>query len=140
MVEDDENQAMLVMRALRKHGIVGLVDDVAWIGNGEEALDYLLGPSPREGRHAGVLPVFVLLDVHLPGTSGLEVLGRLRAEKRTELLPVILFSSSTEREDVVEGYKMGANSYVVAKPTDYDGFSEAVRYLGLYWLNFSETP
>lgn len=139
LVEDDEDQVILALRALRKHGIVDGVDEVVVIGDGEEALDYLLGTRSRGGPEAGSLPKFVLLDVNLPGTSGLRVLERLRSDERTRLLPVVLFSSSGEREDVIEGYRMGANNYV-AKPTDCDRFSEALHCLGWYWLSFNEAP
>jgi two-component system, response regulator len=135
LVEDDRDQVVLAMRALRKHGIVAEVDEVVVAGNGEEALDYLFG----EGSHAGTMPEFVLLDVHLPKIDGLQVLGRLRDDERTRLLPVILFSFSNEHEDVVKGYELGANSYVT-KPANFDRFSEAMRYMGWYWLNFNESP
>jgi two-component system response regulator len=132
LVEDDQDQVLLAMRALRKHGIVAEVDEVVVARDGEEALDYLLGD-------AALTPEFILLDVKLPKLNGLQVLERLRDDERTELVPVILFSSSREHEDVVEGYKLGANSYV-AKPANFERFSEAMRYLGWYWLNFNETP
>lgn len=133
LVEDDEDQVRLAMRALRRHGIADEVDEVVVAGDGEEALDYLLGTGSR----AEILPEFVLLDVNLPKIDGLRVLERLRNDERTEILPVILFSSSNK--DVVEGYKLGANSYVT-KPANFDEFSEAMRYLGWYWLNFNESP
>ena len=139
LVEDDENQMMLAMRALRKHGIVKEVDEVVVAGDGEEALDYLFGTGSHAGRDTGVMPEFVLLDVKLPKINGLQVLERLRDNERTELLPVILFSSSREHEDVVAGYRLGANSYV-AKPANFEKFSEAMQYLGWYWLSFNETP
>ncbi len=139
LVEDDENQVMLAMRALRKHGIVREVDEVVVAGDGEEALDYLFGKGSYAGRDTGVMPEFVLLDVNLPKMDGLQVLERLRDDERTELLPVILFSSSREPEDVVSGYRLGANSYV-AKPANFEKFSEAMQYLGWYWLSFNETP
>ncbi len=139
LVEDDEDQVRLAMRALRKHGIVDEVDEVVTAGDGEAALDYLFGTGPYDGRDTGIMPEFVLLDVHLPKINGMRVLERLREDDRTELLPVILFSSSNEPEDVVEGYRLGANSYVT-KPADFDRFSEAMRYLGWYWLNFNESP
>ena len=139
LVEDDENQVLLAMRALRKHGIVKEVDEVVVAGDGEEALDYIFGTGSYAGRDTGVMPEFVLLDVKLPKMDGLQVLERLRDDERTELLPVILFSSSREHEDVVAGYKLGANSYV-AKPANFEKFSEAMRYLGWYWLSFNETP
>lgn len=133
LVEDDEDQVRLAMRALRRHGVADEVDEVVVAGDGEEALDYLFGTGPRDR----IVPEFVLLDVNLPKIDGLRVLERLRADERTELLPVILFSSSNK--DVVEGYRLGANSYVT-KPANFDEFSEAMRYLGWYWLNFNETP
>ena len=108
-------------------------------GDGEEALDYIFGTGSYAGRDTDVLPEFVLLDVKLPKMDGLQVLERLRDDERTALLPVILFSSSREHEDVVAGYRLGANSYV-AKPANFEKFSEAMQYLGWYWLSFNETP
>jgi two-component system response regulator len=137
LVEDDEDQVLLALRALRKHGITDEVDEVVVAGDGEEALDYLFGRGAYLGRNIETAPEFVLLDVHLPKTDGLRVLERLRKDERTELLPVILFSSSSEH--VAEGYRLGANSYVT-KPEKFDKFSEAMRYLGWYWLNLNESP
>ncbi len=137
LVEDDEDQALLAMRAMRKHGIVAKVDEVVVANAGEDALDYLFGEGEYAGRDTGVTPEFVLLDVHLSRMDGLEVLEKLRADDRTALVPVILFSSS--REHVAEGYRLGANSYV-AKPNNFGDFSEAMQYLGWYWLNFNESP
>ncbi len=139
LVEDDEDQVILAMRALRKHGIVAEVDDVIVSGNGEDALDYMFGTGPYAGRDTESTPEFVLLDVQLPKLNGLQVLERLREDGRTHLVPVILFSSSNEHKDVVKGYELGANSYVT-KPANFDEFSEAMRYLGWYWLNFNEKP
>jgi two-component system, response regulator len=137
LVEDDRDQGKLAMRALRKHGIVAEVDDVVVAESGEEAIDHLLEGGSRDERTTAVMPEFVLLDVHLPGMDGLEVLKRLRHDERTHLLPVILFSSS--KEHVVEGYELGANSYVT-KPANFERFSEAMRYLGWYWLDYNESP
>jgi two-component system, response regulator len=137
LVEDDRDQGTLAMRALRKHGIVAKVDEVVVAESGEEAIDYLLGKGPHDGQDTPDMPEFVLLDVHLPKMDGLEVLKRLRDDERTYLLPVILFSSS--KEHVVEGYELGANSYVT-KPANFERFSEAMRYLGWYWLDYNESP
>lgn len=139
LVEDDEDQVMLAMRAMRKHGIVDEVDSVVIASDGEEALDYLFGRGQYDGRDTNVTPEFVLLDVDLPSTTGLKVLEMLRADERTELLPIILFSASNRRGDVVEGYRLGANSYVT-KPTNFDDFSQAMSHLGWYWLNWNESP
>jgi two-component system, response regulator len=137
LVEDDRDQVVLAMRALRKHGIVAEVDDVVVTESREEAIDHLLGEGSHEGGDTVLAPEFVLLDVYLPGMDGLEVLRRLRDNERTHHLPVILFSSS--KEHVVEGYELGANSYVT-KPANFERFSEAMRYLGWYWLDYSESP
>ncbi len=139
LVEDDQDQVLLAMRALREHGIVAEVDEVVVARDGEEALDYLHGDGSNAGRDAALTPEFILLDIKLPKLDGLQVLERLRDDERTQLVPVILFSSSREHEDVVEGYKLGANSYI-AKPANFERFSEAMRYLGWYWLNVNETP
>jgi len=137
LVEDDHDQVVLAMRALRKHGIVDEVDDIVVAESGEEAIDHLLGEGSEGEEDTAVMPEFVLLDVHLPGMDGLEVLKRLRDDERTHLLPVILFSSS--KEHVVQGYELGANSYVT-KPANFERFSEAMRYLGWYWLDYNESP
>ena len=139
LVEDDEDQVVLAMRALRKHGIVAEVDEVVVAGDGEEALDYLFARGSHAGRDPALVPEFVLLDLKLPKVDGLEVLERMREDERTKLVPVIVVSSSREHEDVVAGYRLGANSYV-AKPANFERFSEAMRYLGWYWLNYNETP
>ena len=139
LVEDDEDQVLLAMRALRKHGIVAEVDEIVVAGTGEDALEYMFGTGRYDGRNAEEIPEFVLLDVNLPKLNGLQVLERLRNDGRTYLVPVILFSSHNEHEDVVKGYELGANSYVT-KPANFAKFSEAMRYLGWYWLDFNETP
>ena len=139
LVEDDEDQVILAMRALRKHGIVAEVDDVIVSGTGEEALDYMFGTGAHDGRDATSSPEFVLLDVNLPRLDGHQVLGKLRGDERTRLVPVILFSSSNQHGDVVKGYELGANSFVT-KPANFERFSEAMQYLGWYWLNFNESP
>ena len=137
LVEDDRDQITLAMRALRKHGIVDEVDEVVVAEDGAEALDFLFGEGAHAGRDTTTMPEFVLLDVHMPKVDGLEVLERVRDDERTQLVPVILFSSS--REEVAEGYRLGANSYVT-KPVNFDRFSEAMQYLGWYWLNLNESP
>ena len=101
--------------------------------DGQQALDYFFG----EGASANPVPAVVLLDLKLPKIDGLEVLRRIRADQRTRLQPVVILTSSKEEQDVVSGYRLGANSYI-RKPVDFDQFIEAVRQLGLYWLVLNE--
>jgi CheY-like chemotaxis protein len=101
--------------------------------DGVQALDYLFGRGVYAGRDLEMQPQVILLDLKLPKVDGLEVLRRLRAEPRTQLLPVVILTSSKEEKDLVEGYRLGANSYV-RKPVDFGQFAEAVRQLGLYWF------
>jgi DNA-binding response OmpR family regulator len=105
--------------------------------DGVEALDYLFGTGIHAGRDLSVMPQLILLDLKLPKVDGLEVLRRLRSDARTRLLPVVILTSSTEEEDRIAGYGLGANSYV-RKPVDFAQFIEAVRQLGLYWLILNE--
>jgi two-component system response regulator len=133
LVEDNPDDVELTLRALRGSNVVNRVTVAR---DGVEALDYLLVPGklPR-------LPELVLLDLKLPRVDGLEVLRRMRAEERTRLLPVVVLTSSTEEEDMVKSYTLGANSYV-RKPVNFTDFAQAVHQLGLYWLvlNLSPTP
>jgi two-component system, response regulator len=129
LIEDNADDEALTIRALKKHGIA---NDLVVLRDGVEALAFLL--SPEEA-----LPHLVLLDLNLPRVNGLEVLQKLRAEPRTKLLPVVILTSSNEERDLLEGYRLGANSYV-RKPVDFIQFSEAVHQLGLYWLVLNQAP
>jgi two-component system response regulator len=136
LVEDNPDDVELTMRSLRKHNIL---NEVVIAGDGQQALNYLFGTGEYTGRELSSMPAVILLDLKLPKIDGLEVLRHLRADKRTELLPVVIVTSSKEERDLINGYKLGANSYV-RKPVDFLQFSEAVRQLGLYWLLLNEPP
>ena len=136
LVEDNPDDEALTLRALKQHGIS---HKVVVARDGVEALEYLFGEGPYEGRDLRVMPQIILLDVNLPKIDGLEVLRRLRADARTQLLPVIMLTTSTEQSDLLDSYRLGANSYV-RKPVDFLEFTEAVRNLGLYWLDVNEFP
>ena len=129
LVEDNSDDEALTLRALKKNNIS---NEVIVAHDGKEALDYLNGNG-----HA--LPALVLLDLKLPKVDGMEVLRRVRAEPRTQLLPVVILTTSKEEQDLINGYQLGANSYV-RKPVDFAQFTEAVRQLGLYWLVLNELP
>ena len=134
LVEDNPDDELLALRALRKNDIAG---EVAVVRDGVEALDYLFGAG-NDGD-AGVLPRLILLDLNLPKLGGLEVLKRLRSDKRTQLLPVVILSSSGEQRDMRDGYGLGANSYV-RKPVNFEQFVRAVAQLKNYWLVLNEAP
>lgn len=136
LVEDNPDDEALTLRALKKNNIK---NEVIVAHDGAEALDYLFGTGKYAGRNTHVLPQVVLLDLKLPKVEGLEVLRRVRADKRTKLLPVVILTSSNEEQDRIDGYGLGANSYV-RKPVDFSQFLDAARHLGLYWLVLNEPP
>lgn len=136
LVEDNADDEVLTLRALRKNNIR---NEVVVARDGAEALDYLFGTGAYKQRDTIPLPQVVLLDLKLPKIDGLEVLERIRANKRTKLLPIVILTSSNEEQDRLRGYDLGANSYV-RKPVDFTQFTEAVRNLGLYWLLLNEGP
>jgi CheY-like chemotaxis protein len=136
LVEDNPDDEALTLRALKRANVT---NPVVVARDGVEALDYLLGTGAHAGRDVTVLPRVVLLDLKLPRLDGLEVLRRIRQDARTRLLPVVILTSSSEEQDRVDGYKLGANSYV-RKPVEFNQFAEAVRQLGLYWLLLNQPP
>ena len=136
LVEDNPDDEALTLRALKKNNIL---NSVTVVHDGAEALDYLFCQGVYAGRDACQQPAVTLLDLKLPKIDGLEVLKRLRADERTRLLPVVILTSSKEEQDLVNGYRLGANSYI-RKPVDFTKFIEAVRQLGIYWLMMNEPP
>jgi len=130
LVEDNPRDEALTLRALKKGNIV---NQVIVAHDGVEAMDYLFGTGSYSGRDITEMPQLILLDLKLPRIDGLQVLQKIRADDRTKRLPVVIFTSSNEEEDVINGYKLGANSYV-RKPVDFEQFAEATKSLGLYWL------
>ncbi|MFA6270958.1 MAG: response regulator [Candidatus Paceibacterota bacterium] len=136
LVEDNPDDVDLTLRALKKNNIK---NEIVVAGDGVEALDYLFGTGKYSGRDLMMMPTIILLDLKLPKIDGLEVLRRLRANKLTKLLPVVILTSSSEEQDIINGYSLGVNSYV-RKPVDFNQFAEAVSQLGLYWLLLNELP
>jgi two-component system response regulator len=134
LVEDNPDDEELTLRALKKNNIG---NEVVVARNGVEAIDYLFGTGRFAGRDLSVMPQVILLDLNLPKLDGLTVLRRVRADDRTKLLPVVILTSSNEEKDRIDGYGLGANSYV-CKPVDFNQFTEATRQLGLYWLVLNE--
>jgi len=136
LVEDNPNDVELTLRALKKHNITNKVHVVK---DGAEALEYIFTTGTYAGRDINHFPKVILLDLKLPKVDGLEVLRRVKSDERTKLIPVVVLTSSKEERDLVESYRLGANSYI-AKPVDFESFVKAVSELGLYWLLLNQPP
>jgi CheY-like chemotaxis protein len=136
LVEDNPYDAELTLRALKNKG---LANKLLTFQDGVEALDFLFGAGVYVGRNLALRPKVILLDLKLPRINGLEVLEKIRADERTKTIPVVILTSSQEESDIVRGYNLGVNSYMV-KPVDFDKFFQAVEELGLYWLLLNKVP
>lgn len=136
IVEDDPQDVLLTRRVLENLHLANRIDV---IGDGQLALDYLLGSGNYAGVASPDMPVLLLLDIKLPGQSGLEVLARLRADHRTALLPVVILTASQDERDLIASYENGCNSFV-RKPLDFGEFAAAVGKIGVYWLATNEAP
>jgi DNA-binding response OmpR family regulator len=132
LVEDNPDDEALTLRALKKNNIM---NEVVVARDGQEALDYFFGKNAA----ANMMPAMMLLDLKLPKVSGLDVLRRIRGDERTRRQPVVILTSSKEEQDIINGYNLGANSYI-RKPVNFDQFVEAMRQLGIYWLVLNEIP
>ncbi len=130
LVEDNPRDAELTIRALKKKN---LANNLFHVEDGVDALDYLFGRGKFSGRDVNDTPKVVLLDLKLPRINGLEVLKEIKADKRTQAIPVVIVTSSVEDPDVKAAYQLGANSYVL-KPVQFDAFMEAMVKVGIYWL------
>lgn len=136
LVEDNPDDEELTLLAFERNNIS---NEVVVAHDGVEALDYLFGTGLYTDRDMSVMPALILLDLQLPRINGLEVLRRLRADNRTKLIPVVILTTSTEQQDLINSYNFGCNSYI-RKPVDYDQFLTAVHQLGMYWLILNEAP
>jgi len=136
LIEDNQDDIDLTVRAFQKSRIK---IELIIAHNGVEALDYLFATGLYSDRNPRDLPVVTLLDLKLPRMDGLEVLRRLRANERTQLLPVVVLTTSSEEKDIIQSYSLGANSYI-RKPVEFERFMDAVNHLGIYWLLLNESP
>jgi len=136
LVEDNPDDVQLTLRALKKNNIT---NKIIVARDGVEALEYLFCEGQYANRDPYDLPQVMLLDLKLPRADGLEVLRQVRSNPLTKLLPVVILTSSKEEQDIINGYSLGANSYI-RKPIDFAHFCEAVYNLGLYWLLLNEVP
>jgi CheY-like chemotaxis protein len=126
LVEDNNEDLELTLHALKKENLANRIHVAR---DGEEALEFLQG----EGCLAASRPRLVLLDLKLPKIDGMQVLKQIRSDPRTRTIPVVILTSSKEERDLLNGYQLGANSYI-QKPVDFDQFRETVKAAGLYWV------
>jgi two-component system, response regulator len=138
LVDDNPDDVALMQRVFARAGVLG-PDEVVVARDGVQALDFMLSTGEHAGRDPHFMPRVIFLDLKMPRVDGLEVLRRLRAEERTKLVPVVILTSSDESRDVMQSYRLGANSYI-RKPEDSTQFSEAVASLGRYWFRLNRVP
>ncbi len=136
LVEDNPDDAILAVRAFKKHN---LVNDIIVVQDGVAALEYLHGEGKYENRDCSNQPSIIILDLNLPRLNGLDVLKDIRGDSRTNLIPVVMLTSSTQESDVLDCYQFGANSYI-HKPLDFEKFSEMSIQLVDYWFSANITP
>jgi two-component system response regulator len=136
LVEDNPSDAELALHAFRKHK---LTNKIHLVRDGEEALDFIFRTGAYADRNPADQPKVILLDIKLPKVDGLEVLRRIKADATTKSIPVVMLTSSREERDIIEGYRLGVNSYIV-KPVEFEQFTNAVRELGMYWLLLNRPP
>jgi two-component system response regulator len=136
LVEDNADDELLTIRALKKNN---MVNKIFVAHDGVEALDFLLGPDADTSKEIRPLPALIILDLKLPRIDGLEVLKRIKSDARTKLIPVVVLTSSDEKNDVLASYEIGANSFI-RKPTDFLKFVEMAGYIVLYWFEINESP
>jgi CheY-like chemotaxis protein len=136
LVEDNPTDAELTIRALKKSN---LANNLVWVKDGAEALDFLFATGSHSQRSVVNGPKVILLDLRLPKVDGMEVLRRVKDDERTRTIPVVVLTSSKEDRDVAESYQLGVNSYI-GKPVEFDEFAKVVAELGLYWLLVNHPP
>ncbi len=136
LVEDNPTDAELAIRALRRGRIS---NEIQLLKDGAEALDFMFCQGDYTHRQITNQPKVILLDLKLPKVSGLEVLRQLKSDPRTQMIPIVVMTSSAQDSDVIESYKLGVNSYIV-KPVDFEQFNKAVEQLGFYWVLINRSP
>ena len=129
LVEDNPLDAELTLRGLKEEK---LANNITWVKDGQQALDYLFGTGPHTGRN-GIVPRLVLLDLKMPRVDGIDVLRAIKSNESTRRIPVVIMTSSEEESDVVKSYDLGVNSYLV-KPIDFKSLADVARQAGFYWL------
>ena len=135
LADDNAEDIELTIAALDEYH---LSNAVIVARDGVETLDYLFRRGAFAGRQNGD-PILVLLDLKMPKLDGLEVLRQVKSDPKLKIIPIVVLSSSREEQDIVKGYHLGANAYVV-KPVEFDKFMALVKHLGLFWALINEPP
>jgi two-component system response regulator len=138
LIEDNPDDVKLTQRAFDRSKIADKIS-LEVVRSGSEALDFLFGEGAYIYRNTRIMPAVILLDLNLPRIDGFQVLERIRSDKRTNLIPVVILTSSKEETDIKKAYLLGANSYI-RKPVDFNKFSDTAQQLGLYWVDLNEPP
>ncbi|HEX9649023.1 MAG TPA: response regulator [Cyclobacteriaceae bacterium] len=136
LVEDRPEDAEMTIMAIKD---AKLVNNIHWVEDGEEALDFIFGRGEYSSRKASPLPSLILLDLKLPKVNGLEVLAKIKQDPKTKKIPVVILTTSKTSREVEEAYTLGANSYII-KPVDFEKFVTTVREIGLYWILVNYFP
>jgi two-component system response regulator len=136
LVEDNPNDVALTLRAFKKNN---LANNIQVVRDGAEALEFIFCTGAYADRAIEDVPKVILLDLKLPLVDGMEVLRKIKADARTQKIPVVMLTTSREESDIVESYQLGVNSYIV-KPVDFEQFTQAMRTLGMYWLLLNQPP
>lgn len=136
LVEDNPTDAELAIRTLKKNN---LANNLVWVKDGAEALDFLFARGEYAARNSCAPPRVVLLDLRLPKVDGLEVLRAVKNDPRTKEIPIVVLTSSKEDRDITESYQLGVNSYI-SKPVEFEAFAKTVTELGMYWLLVNHAP
>jgi len=136
LVEDNPTDAELAIHELKNNK---LANNLVWVKDGAEALDFLFCRGGYAERDIKNIPHVMLLDLRLPKVDGMEVLRIVKSDERTKHIPVVVLTSSKEDRDIAESYRLGVNSYI-SKPVEFEAFAKVVAQLGLYWLLVNKPP
>ena len=136
LIEDNPEDLELALLALREATPLAKIQVAR---DGAEATDFIFCEGPYSTRRIADTPKVILLDLKLPKIDGLDVLKRIKGDVRTNLIPVVVLTSSREQRDIIESYQLGVNSYIV-KPVNFERFTEAVRNLAVYWQFLNQSP
>ena len=136
LVEDRPEDAELALMSLKKYN---LINEIKWVKDGEEALEYIFAEGRYSERDINKKPKLILLDLKMPKVDGIEVLRKIRADERVKHIPIIILTTSKEEQDIVNAYNLNVNAYIL-KPVEFNGFVDAMKTMGMFWLLLNQRP